>query len=130
MSADNGIYILETKDSYRVTHAQAIENLFYSHIGFHSCEEIVPTRAIEIFGGCKFTRDKEKALKIAHDIEQGMYTEYGVRIFSTYKSWKQMVNEAKDLAKKELKYLMENEREDSWRKYQIKKLETIIQKYK
>jgi len=27
MSADNGIYILHTKDGYRVTHAQAIENI-------------------------------------------------------------------------------------------------------
>lgn len=29
MSADNGIYILHTKDGYRVTHAQAIENINY-----------------------------------------------------------------------------------------------------
>ena len=27
MSADNGIYILQTKDGYRVVHAQAIENI-------------------------------------------------------------------------------------------------------
>lgn len=29
MSADNGVYILETKDGYRVAHAQAIENIDY-----------------------------------------------------------------------------------------------------
>lgn len=29
MSADNGIYILETKDGFRVTHAQAIDNLWW-----------------------------------------------------------------------------------------------------
>ena len=28
MSADNGIYILQTKDGYRVVHAQAIENIY------------------------------------------------------------------------------------------------------
>jgi hypothetical protein len=29
MSADNGVYILHTKDGYRVTHAQAIDNITY-----------------------------------------------------------------------------------------------------
>ena len=29
MSADNGIYILQTLDGYRVVHAQAIENLYW-----------------------------------------------------------------------------------------------------
>jgi len=29
MSADNGIYILQTKDGFRVIEAQAIENLWY-----------------------------------------------------------------------------------------------------
>jgi hypothetical protein len=29
MSADNGIYILKTKDGYRVKHLQAIENIFW-----------------------------------------------------------------------------------------------------
>ena len=28
MSADNGVYILKTKDQYRVTSAQAIESIF------------------------------------------------------------------------------------------------------
>ena len=28
MSADNGIYILQTLDGYRVVHAQAIENIY------------------------------------------------------------------------------------------------------
>lgn len=29
MSADNGIYILKSKDEYRVIHTQAIENIYY-----------------------------------------------------------------------------------------------------
>lgn len=29
MSADNGIYILETSDGFRVTHAQCIENIYW-----------------------------------------------------------------------------------------------------
>lgn len=31
MSADNGIYILQTKDGYRVTHAQAIDNIYWHY---------------------------------------------------------------------------------------------------
>jgi hypothetical protein len=33
MSADNGIYIAKFKDGYRVTHAQAIENVDYYKVG-------------------------------------------------------------------------------------------------
>jgi len=29
MSADNGIYILQSKDGFRVAHAQAIENIYW-----------------------------------------------------------------------------------------------------
>ncbi len=32
MSADNGIYILQTKDGWRVVHAQCIENLYWWYI--------------------------------------------------------------------------------------------------
>lgn len=30
MSADNGVYILQTKDGFRVIHAQAIDNISYN----------------------------------------------------------------------------------------------------
>lgn len=32
MSSDNGIYILQSLDGWRVIHAQAIENLYWHHI--------------------------------------------------------------------------------------------------
>lgn len=32
MSADNGIYILKTKDQYRVAHLQSIDNVSWSII--------------------------------------------------------------------------------------------------
>lgn len=126
MSADNGIYILKTKDSYRVRHAQVIENLFWNPFGRYS-NEIVPTRAIEIFGDCKFTRDETKALKIAHSMEQNMYTEYGVKMFSTHKSWKRIINEALELAPKEIEFL-KNKNNKIW-DYEIGILEKIISKY-
>jgi hypothetical protein len=31
MSADNGVYILQSKDGFRVTHAQAIENIYWQY---------------------------------------------------------------------------------------------------
>lgn len=131
MSADNGIYILKTKDSYRIKHVQAIENLFYSHLSSYNNNytEIVPTRAVEIFGDCKFTRDSNKALEIAHKMEEGMYTEYGVKVFSTHKSWKRIVNEAKELAQKEIEYLLKTDRGSSWTKYQVENLQRILNKY-
>ncbi len=130
MSADNGIYILKTKDSYRVRHAQAIENLFYSHLNtYGNYDEIIPTRAVQIFGDCKFTRDYDKALKIAHKMEDSMYTEYGVKVFSTHKSWRKIVNEAKELAQKEIDYLLKSDRGSSWTKYQVENLQRILNKY-
>ncbi len=32
MSSDNGVYVLQTKDGFRVTHAQAIDNIYWHHI--------------------------------------------------------------------------------------------------
>jgi len=38
MSADNGVYILHTKDGYRVTQAQAIENIYWWRIYTCDCK--------------------------------------------------------------------------------------------
>jgi hypothetical protein len=38
MPADNGIYILYTKDGYRVAHCQAIENIYWWRIYHCDCE--------------------------------------------------------------------------------------------
>jgi len=56
MSADNGVYILKTKDQYRVAHLQAIENLSWSAIDGRwdfsekEKERYVPTRVMEMWG--------------------------------------------------------------------------------
>ena len=69
MSVDNGIYILKTKDQYRVTHAQAIENIYWEYDNkyayyFNSAnDKLVPTRVVEYWGDCKYTRSPEMAYK-------------------------------------------------------------------
>lgn len=42
MSADNGIYIAEFKDGFRVCHAQAIDNVFYGDDRkFHQAQRVL-----------------------------------------------------------------------------------------
>lgn len=104
MSADNGIYILNTKDSYRVIHAQAIDNLYYSPLQNFGAE-LVPTRVIEYFGNCRYTRDKEAAYRVAEQMAKKYpVLEYGINLIESPKSWKQIVIAAKELAQKELQY--------------------------
>ena len=94
MSSDNGVYILHTKDGYRVEHCQAIENIYW----WYTCcnrpdiiqtfeddifynkkclncgtnkpstkkrEEICPDRLEEYFGNCKVLKTLEDAKKEA-----------------------------------------------------------------
>lgn len=58
MSADNGVYILRTKDGYRVAHAQAIENIDYGCKEGEWNEEDVKM----IFGRSKVHSEQKEAL--------------------------------------------------------------------
>ena len=93
MSADNGVYILKSKDGYRVVHAMAIENLNwwwndsilyndrfvakmkedgsinpYREIGGAMREELNPRELINYFGRCKVFKTEEEALSEANRI--------------------------------------------------------------
>lgn len=61
MSANNGVYILQTKDGFRVTHAQAIDNIHYNadKSGFNLM------RLYQYFHDADFFLFKEDALKFA-----------------------------------------------------------------
>lgn len=127
MSADNGIYILKTKDQYRVTDAHAIENLYWSFIDFDMKDEYVPTRLVEYFGHTRYTRDFEKAMKVANAIARSLpILEYGIRILPINKTWKQIVKEAKELAVRELEILKNKDDKNGNWKYKIQQLERII----
>lgn len=105
MSADNGIYILETKDQYRVAHLQAIDNL--SCVSLRNGRNagyvgLSPAKAVEMWGGCRYTRSRRKALEIAHRWAQRLpVCEYGVRIVRCGKTWKRLIMDAKECARRE-----------------------------
>lgn len=133
MSADNGIYILKTKDQYRVIHAQAIENVYWEHdnrIAYYiNCRTnmLVPSRVVEFWGNARFTKSEEIAFKVANamlsNIERNCgICEYGIRVFTYNKTWKHILEDAKNKAKIELDFLKNNGGSD----YSIKKLEHIL----
>ena len=87
MSADNGIYILKTKASkgkgheYRVSHAQAIENVYYDVSSGEQWENFIPERAFQYFSEAKVLTDSKTALWTAHTLaETYSVLEYGVSI--------------------------------------------------
>jgi hypothetical protein len=125
MSADNGIYILKTKDGqFRVNEFSAVENLWWSFEKFDSVKEMVPTRILERYGHLRYTRDFEKAMKVANAIKKKCYIlEYGIQILETNKTWNQIVREAKQLAPKEIESIKKHGGNWEW---DIKQLEKII----
>lgn len=63
MSADNGIYILQTRDGYRVVHAHAIENIYDGKL-------IDLQTLVNYFGRCNVLRTEQEAwgeAKILYD---------------------------------------------------------------
>ena len=128
MSADNGIYILKTKDGqYRVIHAMAIENLWWSGLEEKSKKEMVPTEILRYFGRSKYTRDYSLALRIAHSIaRREPILEYGVSDFYCNKTWRQIVEEGKQLAKLEIQKIKDDGREER-EKWRLDILKTILE---
>ena len=93
MSADNGIYILQTMGKqggfeYRVSHCQNIEDIHWNdkqhcHMSGYLNSEIVQQR----FGHSKVYTDKQSALNKAHEIYDEIMqddfcqvVEYGIQI--------------------------------------------------
>lgn len=85
MSADNGIYILEHKEGFRVTHAQCIENLNWWPVtveGIQTWEErpeMNPKEIKRYFGQSKLYKTLDDAFKKAEELsKEHWYTEYGI----------------------------------------------------
>ena len=122
MSADNGIYVLKTKDQYRVANLCAIDNVTWSVIDgdWYSNEEtrgkLVPTRVVEMWGNCKFTRDESKALSMAHKWASSLpICEYGVNVITYNKTWKQILKDAQEYATKEIEFIKKSGQEGMWK---------------
>ena len=112
MSADNGIYVLQSKDGYRVIEAQAIDNLWwwwkderlyddkyvekeqkkgvenpYKDMGERR-EEINPRELLLYFGKCKVYKTKQKvmneAVRLYNEIMNSDFPilEYGISFIS------------------------------------------------
>lgn len=89
MSADNGIYILETLGrhgrigfEYRVAELMCIENLFWDYFfGEESDDNDVYIRnARGMWGKCKVTTDKDTAMRVAQKMLDNLdVCEYGIQ---------------------------------------------------
>ena len=115
MSADNGIYILKTKDQYRVAHFSNAEHMNYSIIEGYYENEIVPTRVVELWGDSKFTRKESVALHLAHNWASKLpICEYGVNLVKVNKTWKELMKEAIVHAKREIDAIKKAGTEKYW----------------
>ncbi len=77
MSADNGIYILQTKDGFRVAHAQAIDNIYFEP----NADGWNPYEVWGYFHQVAIHRDHSSALNRAWQIQKDMkgeVLEYGI----------------------------------------------------
>lgn len=88
MSADNGVYILQTKGpEFRVAHAQAIDNVFgewdvEKNIWKGDAEFILDT-----FGESNPFSTIEEAFDVAEGIERSLeFTEYGVCLIRDFEA--------------------------------------------
>jgi hypothetical protein len=130
MSSDNGVYILKTGfdqyNQFRVLRTQAIENLWWSIIDRCEKPEIVPTRIMEYFGDCRYTRNENIALKLASDMERKYPTEYGVRVIYINESYNKIKNKAKELAQKEIEFINNNLNKDGSWNFELKRLQKIL----
>lgn len=99
MSADNGIYILQTKDGQnRVIHTQAIDNIFGSKEDGINC-----LNAYEYFCDSKVTLNKTTAMEIAGKmhakyINEFGIVEYGIQPIPVKLTWKQICEGALRMA--------------------------------
>lgn len=94
MSADNGVYILRTKDrQIRVAHLQAINGLF-------DCRgKYIPEQIHRHFGSSKYTKNMDKAIIIAQNMKNKLpVCEYGIQVLPyCNKTWKEILDFTKSL---------------------------------
>ena len=116
MSADNGIYILKTKEGqHRVIHAQAIENLWWSFTKMGTGETICPTRVVELFGDCQYTYNRNIGRSIAFSMAGNIsILEYGIREIYIDMTWNEIIKEAKINAVDEIEAIKDSGEENKW----------------
>ncbi len=90
MSADNGIYVLNTRadHQYRVIHDKAIENIFSDY----NTNTYNKKWLREYFEKSKFTYSFTNAMRMAVIMERKICPEYGIRVFNYNGSWDDIVS--------------------------------------
>ena len=112
MSADNTIAILKTPApggkvgedfEFRVIHAQAIENIYYTNLEWYSEDFNIsgnPKEIVKYFGDARLFQDHDSAWKYAKKMMKDLaYVEYGIQQFEFEKPFWQFKREAKNLPK-------------------------------
>jgi hypothetical protein len=89
LSADNGIYILQTYGpEFRVVHAQAIDNIYGTFADENMRYLPDPNMIVEYFGRGKKFDNIEEAWDFALDLEYKTgYTEYGCCLISEFSEY-------------------------------------------
>lgn len=89
MSADNGIFILQTLGKegteYRVAYAHAIDNI-YGEFNDHTLHyDLDKTAANQYFGSCQVFRSSDEAFAYAAVLSHSYdYLEYGICLLSEF----------------------------------------------
>lgn len=107
----SAIYILKTKcNQYRVIHAQTIDDLYWSWLPDADFSDLVPTRVVEYFGKCPYTRDANKANRIAIGLaQQQKVSTHDIRMVIIDRTWQGILQEAKKLARQEIDMLRQRD---------------------
>jgi len=85
MSADNGIYILVTRDGFYIDHLQAIENLHWNDKKKEHTAELNQSMVYTMFRNAKVVHSEQKALDVAMKMHQEIMNddcgiiEYGIQ---------------------------------------------------
>lgn len=91
MSADNGVYILRTRDKQiRVAHSKAINGIFSANGRY------IPKQVVRHFAGFPYTKNADVANRVAEQIKGNLQVcEYGICHLPYYnKTWEEIMEEA------------------------------------
>lgn len=117
MSADNGIYILCLKDDFRVIHAQAIDNLWWSMETMNETDKINPIEVISYFKNARVFDNMPDAMNYAVKLyEEHSIVEYGICPIDDLHefTWEQILQQAKEIAKIEIDAITKNNNDGRW----------------
>lgn len=127
MSADNGVYILQCRDQFRVALIYGSDTLRWDHIK-REFGDLKSVRLYEAFHESKEWRVEQEALWDARRIlKKYEYCEYGIQYVQVGKSWDEIESETLQEAWEELEYLSTPEHNDGRWDDAIESLNKVIE---